>query len=502
MNMRNSFLLLALLFLAPALGAQAAGPQCGPNSTDPSCAKGPSVGGASPGSGGSAGITPASGNYGGTPTPPPDGSFAAQLSQWQSSSRLWDTDYPQTPWTPVYSGQTFTVLQLGFSTAPALGCGDFNPGDLVLNAKNEVEEIESYIKSYALQMALTYLLYSQPTIASAMQWLQTHVDKLEQLQLASCNQVAQLGRNSSDSAVAADALRDCMNAGHTATECSQSGVIKPYIDQERSFDSSVVGDATQSLASIGSAAYNSVAVTGYSGNGSSTCSGGGCNGGVGSGSGGGVSPAEMLPCLKSGGPDCGNRDILMAAITDPTVQKVVPQLLSNVVHNHITGQTTLVPRSGSVIALATSQRTQFMTMIAAFINATPAQIANQATSPLVPFHAYPGVMPPTPQMVAQLKVLRGTDPNTAAAAVAVQADADVKAYLNQIYGQIAIANSTMQASVPSVASQQEDRKQMNDQIAALRQEIDNYIAAQGAQDDQLKVQKQISQAVNQETTGG
>lgn len=502
MRLHTTFVILAALSLVPVAAVNAAGAQCGPNSTDPSCAKSPSVGNASPGAGsGSAGITPASGNYGATPPPPQNQSpFAAQLAQWNSSSQLWATDYPQSPWTPVYSGQTFTVLQLGFSTAPALGCGDFNPGDLVLNAKNEVEEIDSYIKSYALQMALTYLLYSQPTIASAMQWLQTHVDKLEQLQLASCAQVAQLGRNTSDSQVAADALRDCMNAGHTATDCSQSGVIKPYIDQERSFDSSVVGDATQSLASIGSAAYNSVAVTGYSGNGSSACSGGMCTGGAGSGgTGGGVSPAQMLPCLQSGGPACGNRDTLMAAITDPTVQKVVPQLLSNVVHDPVSGRTTVVPRTGSVVALATAQRSQFITMIAAFIPATAAQIATQSTSPLVAFQAYPGVIPPTPQMVAQLQTLQKTDPNTAAAAVAVQADADVKAYLNQVYGQIATANSTVQASVPSSVSQPEDQKQMTEQIAALRQEIDNYLYAQGAQDDQLRVQKEISKAV---TPGG
>lgn len=481
---------LLMFFSASAI----AGPLGGYNPTSPSHSTTPSKSASTTGANGNSSVTTPSGStgYGNAPSSSSADPFPDVLNSWQSSSALWNGGTPQSAWTPRYSGENFTILQLGFDTSPHLGCGDFEPGDLAANAKSEVTGMYYYIRKNALSMVVTYLLYSQPTLSSAMQWLQNHVDKLTQLTVASCDSIEAAGSDQAEAQILADAKRACLNDNSSGTNtpsmCSSPSVLEKYVNKEATYDNNVLGDAVGSLSSIGTAAYKTTSVNSpyFNWGGVSTGSSGPGSGGATFGGGSFAMPA----CAHTG--SCGTQDLISSAIVDPEVRSLVPQLIGNTtIDTSSPGQIRMTPRSGSVAALAANVEPAFQTMVDNLVSQSPDQIANESTSALMPFYKYPGITAPPPQLVARLQVLKSSDPNTYQNAVEVLGTSMTTTYLNQVYNEIQAGESSALASVPSNVLPAALRDPMQQQVIALRAEINAYVDSVKAKEAGLLTQKDL-----------
>lgn len=143
---------------------------------------------------------------------------------------------------PAASGRNFTVIRGGVGSGINIGCAGADLENILSGYFNlDFKSVMDYIKANAAGMALTYLIYSNPTLYSLLQDLKKAGDFALNLNMLSCGQIRGMADNARNKAIAARALDECqakygasgVQDGARIEECKKD-VIKKYEDDLKS----------------------------------------------------------------------------------------------------------------------------------------------------------------------------------------------------------------------------------------------------------------------------
>jgi hypothetical protein len=111
---------------------------------------------------------------------------------------------------PTASGRNFSVVKGGAGTGLDVGCSGVDLENLLRSYFNvDFKSLGAYISANAAGFALTYLIYSNPTLYSLLQDLKRAGDFALNANMLTCNQVRSMGDKARNRAITAKAMDKC-----------------------------------------------------------------------------------------------------------------------------------------------------------------------------------------------------------------------------------------------------------------------------------------------------
>lgn len=270
-----------------------------------------------------------------------------------------------------YSSDTFTPFQdngskiVGAygSTEVGVGCNGMNLGGVIDGQIGQYAGmIEQFIQQ-APSLAIMYLAYSQPTVKSVIDQLNTVGQFGLDMSNLTCSGVRQKADLAYEQKKQAMAEADCTaDAGYKSTECmTGEGITGSLVKQAGEMKDKVTNRAKSLMGSVSSATGGLIGVkgSGTSGSGGSGSGSGGSGSGSGSGSGTGGNSNNLAKKSCSGANTEGTRALLMAPseLGCDDIKKysgLIPSYSSQ------DGATTVEPRTTNLDNLSKEMTTEYM----------------------------------------------------------------------------------------------------------------------------------------------
>jgi len=131
---------------------------------------------------------------------------------------------------PDATYKSFTLIGVDADTEGVnLGCNGVNLSKVVVDMKDQAQEMFGYIKQNALGFAANYLIFSNPTLYSLYQDMQKLYQEGYRQNIATCSTMRQLGTH--DRELKKRAMDLCMSQGNPATKCNDGNYLKKFYSQ-------------------------------------------------------------------------------------------------------------------------------------------------------------------------------------------------------------------------------------------------------------------------------
>lgn len=158
---------------------------------------------------------------------------------------------------PQAADRNYDLINAGFDTGIDVSCAGIDLQN-VLQAHYNIDfnNMMDYLQSNAMNMAINYMIYENPTLYSLLQDLKVSGDWALNQQAVSCQslrQVADKKRRNSD--YYAEAKAACLADGNTETQCTDDGKLEQYLsiaikDRERRMNSGISSTGTTSTGGV------------------------------------------------------------------------------------------------------------------------------------------------------------------------------------------------------------------------------------------------------------
>lgn len=118
-------------------------------------------------------------------------------------------------WTPVIEGQEFEIASIRLKTTATLGCDGSFDADILGNLSVDIEGMLDQLKNQAAGLTINYIMYSNPTLAHMMEFLNMDLDEALNQMIPTCQSV----REFAQSEAADEAVEQCINDKKDPKKC-------------------------------------------------------------------------------------------------------------------------------------------------------------------------------------------------------------------------------------------------------------------------------------------